>query len=147
MINIIYEEERNMKILPFVKPKSEVVFVYDDDTVKDALAKLEKHRFSSIPILNREGYYIGTLTEGDLLWGIKESNNFNINKADSLLISSFRRHRDYLTINIDANMDELISKAMNENFVPVVDSHNLFIGIVTRKSIINYFLEHNFIVL
>jgi len=147
LINIIYEEERNMKILPFVKPKSEVVFVYDDDTVKDALAKLEKHRFSSIPILNREGYYIGTLTEGDLLWGIKESNNFNINKADSLLISSFRRHRDYLTINIDANMDELISKAMNENFVPVVDSHNLFIGIVTRKSIINYFLEHNFIVL
>jgi len=136
-----------MKILPFVKPKSEVVFVYDDDTVKDALAKLEKHRFSSIPILNREGYYIGTLTEGDLLWGIKESNNFNINKADSLLISSFRRHRDYLTINIDANMDELISKAMNENFVPVVNSHNLFIGIVTRKSIINYFLEHNFIVL
>ena len=136
-----------MKILPFVKPKSEVVFVYDDDTVKDALAKLEKHRFSSISILNREGYYIGTLTEGDLLWGIKESNNFNINKADSLLISSFRRHRDYLTINIDANMDELISKAMNENFVPVVDSHNLFIGIVTRKSIINYFLEHNFIVL
>ena len=117
------------------------------DFQKDALAKLEKHRFSSIPILNREGYYIGTLTEGDLLWGIKESNNFNINKADSLLISSFRRHRDYLTINIDANMDELISKAMNENFVLVVDSHNLFIGIVTRKSIINYFLEHNFIVL
>ncbi|MFA7010637.1 MAG: CBS domain-containing protein [Bacilli bacterium] len=136
-----------MKILSFIKPKSEVVFVYHDDTVKDALAKLEKTRFSSIPILNREGYYVGTLAEGDLLWGIKEINKFNVDQTDHLLISDFKRHRDYLTINIDANMDELISKAMNENFVPVVDSHNLFIGIVTRKSIINYFLEHNFIVL
>lgn len=136
-----------MKILSFIKPKSEVVFVYRDDTVKDALAKLEKTRFSSIPILDREGYYVGTLAEGDLLWGIKEISNFNVNHADNLLISDFKRHRDYLAINIDANMDELISKAMNENFVPVVDSHNLFIGIVTRKSIINYFLEHNFIVL
>ncbi|MDD3349032.1 MAG: CBS domain-containing protein [Bacilli bacterium] len=136
-----------MKILSFIKPKSEVVFVYRDDTVKDALAKLEKTRFSSIPILDREGYYVGTLAEGDLLWGIKEISNFNVNHADNLLISNFKRHRDYLAINIDANMDELISKAMNENFVPVVDSHNLFIGIVTRKSIINYFLEHNFIVL
>ncbi len=136
-----------MKILPFVKPKSEVVFVYNDDTMKDALLKLEKHRFASIPILDREGYYVGTLTEGDLLWGIKENNDFNIHTIDRLLISSFKRHRDYLAINIDANMDELISKAMNENFVPVVDAHNLFIGIVTRKSIINYFLEHNFIVL
>lgn len=136
-----------MKILSFIKPKSEVVFVYRDDTVKDALAKLEKTRFSSIPILDREGYYVGTLAEGDLLWGIKEISNFNVNHADNLLISNFKRHRDYLAINIDANMDELISKAINENFVPVVDSHNLFIGIVTRKSIINYFLEHNFIVL
>ncbi|HKM29409.1 MAG TPA: CBS domain-containing protein [Bacilli bacterium] len=136
-----------MKILPFIKPKSEVVFVYNDDTVQNALASLEKHRFSSIPILDREGYYVGTLTEGDLLWGIKANCNFNIQKANSLLISNFKRYRDYLTINIDANMDELISKAMNENFVPVVDAHNLFIGIVTRKSIINYFLEHNFIVL
>ncbi|MFA6611576.1 MAG: CBS domain-containing protein, partial [Bacilli bacterium] len=120
-----------MKILSFIKPKSEVVFVYRDDTVKDALAKLEKTRFSSIPILDREGYYVGTLAEGDLLWGIKEISNFNVNHADNLLISNFKRHRDYLAINIDANMDELISKAMNENFVPVVDSHNLFIGIVT----------------
>ena len=136
-----------MKILPFIKPKSEVVFVYNDDTVQNALASLEKHRFSSIPILDREGYYVGTLTEGDLLWGIKVNCDFNIQKANGLLISNFKRYRDYLTINIDANMDELISKAMNENFVPVVDAHNLFIGIVTRKSIINYFLEHNFIVL
>jgi CBS domain-containing protein len=139
--------DKKMKILPFIKSKSEVVFVYSDDTVKDALKKLEKCRFTSIPILDREGYYVGTLTEGDLLWGIKENNNFNFDRADGLLISNFKRHRDYLTINIEANMDELISKAMNENFVPVVDAHNLFIGIITRKSIITYFLEHNFIVL
>ncbi|MDD3171342.1 MAG: CBS domain-containing protein [Bacilli bacterium] len=136
-----------MNILAFTKPKNEVVFVYNDETVKEVLDKLENHRFTSVPILDREGNYVGTITEGDLLWGIKRIANFNITLAEELPLSKIPRFRDYVTINIDANMDELISKATTENFIPVVDSHNLFIGIVTRKSIINYFLEHNFIVL
>ena len=136
-----------MNILAFTKPKNEVVFVYNDETVKEVLDKLENHRFTSVPILDREGNYVGTITEGDLLWGIKRIANFNITLAEELPLSKIPSFRDYVTINIDANMDELISKATTENFIPVVDSHNLFIGIVTRKSIINYFLEHNFIVL
>ncbi|MDD3192182.1 MAG: CBS domain-containing protein [Bacilli bacterium] len=136
-----------MNILAFVKPKNEVVFIYDDETIQDALERLESHRFTSIPILNREGNYVGTLTEGDLLWHIKNEYRFNVKKAEKMPVSSIGRVRDYVSVNIDAKMDELILKATTENFVPIVDNHNLFIGIVTRKNIIDYFFEHNFIVL
>ncbi|HPX84155.1 MAG TPA: CBS domain-containing protein [Bacilli bacterium] len=136
-----------MNILAFIKPKSEVVFVYDDDTIQEALNKLEQCRFSSIPILTRDGNYFGTLTEGDLLWAIKNQTNFDFKKAETILISQIRRFRDYVSINMNSKMDELIMKSTTENFVPVVDDHNLFIGIITRKNIINYFFEHNFIVL
>ncbi|MDD4212516.1 MAG: CBS domain-containing protein [Bacilli bacterium] len=136
-----------MNILAFVKPKNDVIFVYDNDTLKDALAKLESHRFTSIPVLNKEGNYIGTITEGDLLWNIKNVTNFNMKHAEKMLVKELKRFRDYETIQITANMNELITKATMENFVPVVDQHDLFIGIVTRKAIINYFFDHNFIVL
>jgi CBS domain-containing protein len=136
-----------MNILAFIKPKNNVVYVYDDDTLKEALSKLEHCRFTSIPILNREGNYVGTLTEGDLLWAIKNETNFDCKKAETIFVSQIRRFRDYVSINMNSNIDELIIKSTTENFVPVVDDHNLFIGIVTRKDIINYFFEHNFIVL
>lgn len=136
-----------MNIIAFIIPKNEVVFVYDHDTVKEALLKLETHRFTSIPVLNQEGNYIGTLTEGDLLWNIKNLVKFNMNTADKMLIKDLKRFRDYETIQMTASINELITKATSENFVPVVDQHGLFIGIVTRKVIINYFFEHNFIVL
>ena len=58
-----------MNILFFLTPKSEVAYINEDDTLRQALEKMEHHRYSAIPIISRTGRYIGTLTEGDLLWG------------------------------------------------------------------------------
>ena len=35
-------------------------------------------------------------------------------------------------------LEDLIDKALNQNFVPVVDDQKNFIGIITRKDIISY---------
>jgi CBS domain-containing protein len=146
-ISVDPRKERNMDILAFVKPKREIIYVFDDFSISEALKTMEEFRFTSIPILSREGNYVGTLTEGDLLWGIKNLTQFDMEKANQLPISALHRLRDYETINVMANIDELIIKASNENFVPVVDDKGYFIGIVTRKTLLNYFFEHNFIVL
>ncbi|HBP25937.1 MAG TPA: CBS domain-containing protein [Acholeplasmatales bacterium] len=135
-----------MNILAFIKPKNDVVFVYDDFTIKEVMDKLEKYRFAAIPILNRDGNYVGTLTEGDLLWKLKESG-LSLEEVQRESVALIKRNRDNAPINMNAQMDELIGKATDENFVPIVDDHNLFIGIVTRKAILNYFFEHRFIVL
>ena len=90
---------------------------------------------------------MGTITEGDFLWEIKKLNDFNLKKADSMLAGSVHRHRDYVPVRISATMDELILKAADQNFVPIVDEQGIFLGIVTRKMILNYFFDHKFIVL
>jgi len=136
-----------MDIISFVKHKPEVIYVYDDFTLKEALELMEKHRFTSIPILSRDGKYIGSITEGDLLWKIIRIEGYNTKKADALKVSDIERCRDYLPIRVNQKMDALILKAAEENFVPIIDENDLFIGIVTRKTILTYFFEHNFIVL
>ena len=129
-----------MNILFFLTPKQDVAFLYDDFTLRQALEKMEYHRYSSIPMLNRKGEYVGTMTEGDLLWAIK-NQGIRIENAEEIPIKAIPRKRDYLPVTVNTQMDELVAAAMNQNFVPVVDDRGIFIGIVRRQAIIRYCYE------
>lgn len=130
-----------MNILFFLTPKSEVEFVYDDFSLRQTIEKMEYHRFSEVPVIDREGRYVSTITEGDLLWYIKEEWNLDIREAENVRISGIKRKRKTTAVSVNARMEDLIEKAMNQNFVPVVDDQENFIGIITRKDIIRYFYD------
>ena len=130
-----------MNILFFLKPKAEVAFVYDYHTLRQAMEIMEYHKYSSIPMINREGKYVGTITEGDLLWGLKKLNILNLKGAEDIAITKIARRADYRPVSADSNMEDLTEKAMDQNFVPVIDDQQNFIGIITRQSIMAYFLE------
>lgn len=125
-------------ILFFLKPKSEIAYIKVEDTLRQAIQKMEYHKYSSIPMLNKEGKYVGTITEGDLLWGIKNKYNLSLKEAEYISITEINRKQDYLAVRADANMEDLMLRAMNQNFVPVIDDQENFIGIITRKDIIGY---------
>ena len=40
----------------------------------------------------------------------------------------------------DVKMDELLNRSMSQNFIPVTDDRDYFIGIVTRQDIIRSFV-------
>ncbi len=127
-----------MNLLFFLMPKAEVAYVYDDFTLRQAIEKMEYHRYSSIPILNRKGEYVGTITEGDILWAVKRNYNLNLQDAEDVPLLSIPRKRDYSCVSVDTDMEELIAAALRQNFVPVIDGKNSFIGIVKRNSIIQF---------
>lgn len=128
----------NSNILFFLKPKVEIAYIYDYHTVRQALEIMEYHKYSSIPILSRDGKYVGSITEGDLLWGIKKLNMINIKDAENISIMKIERRLDYQCVTAKSKMEDLIGRAMEQNFVPVVDDQENFIGIITRKDIIGY---------
>ncbi len=135
----IYEELKGtMNILFFLTPKQDVAFIYNDFTLRQTLEKMEHHRYSSIPILNRKGEYVGTITEGDLLWGIKNAYNLSMEQAEDMPVMSLPRKRDNSPVRVDTTMDDLVFASMQQNFVPVIDDKNSFIGIIKRKDIIQY---------
>ena len=125
-------------IMFFLKPKVEIAYIYDYHTVRQALEIMEYHKYSSVPILNREGKYVGSITEGDLLWGIKKQGIMNIKGAESISVMKIERRLDYQCVNAESKMVDLIDRAMEQNFVPVTDDQQNFIGIITRKDIIGY---------
>ena len=115
--------------------------MYDYGTLRQVLETMEYHKYASIPMLNKAGEYVGTITEGDLLWGIKRYTNLNLKEAENIFIQDFPRKADYAPVSADSDMEDLIRKSMDQNFVPVVDDQKKFIGIVTRRSIIEYCYE------
>ena len=109
-----------MNILFFLTPKSEVAYISEEDTLRQALEKMEYHKYSAIPIISRTGRYIGTLTEGDLLWGIKNQYHLDLKGAEKIPITAIKRRLDNRPVKADADMEDLIGKALNQNFVPVL---------------------------
>ena len=130
-----------MNILFFLKPKSELAYIYDYHTLRQALEIMEYHKYSSVPILNREGKYVGSITEGDVLWSLKKLNILSIKDAEDISIMKIERRMDYQCVTAESNMEDLIGKAMEQNFVPVVDDQEHFIGISTRRDIIGYYSD------
>ena len=130
-----------MNILFFLKPKSELAYIYDYHTRRQALEIMEYHKYSSVPILNREGKYVGSITEGDVLWSLKKLNILSIKDAEDISIMKIERRLDYQCVTAESNMEDLIGKAMEQNFVPVVDDQEHFIGIITRRDIIGYYSD------
>ena len=130
-----------MNILFFLTPKEEVSYIYDDYTLRQVLEKMEHHRYTAIPILKRSGKYLGTLTEGDLLWAIKNKYGLDLRKAEMVPIAELPRHADNMAVRVGTDMDVLVEKTLEQNFVPVVDDRDMFIGIITRKKVISYIYQ------
>ena len=127
-----------MNILFFLTPKSEVAYIYEDYTMRQALEKMEHHRYSAIPIINDEGKYVGTITEGDLLWTLKNDFSLDLKSVEDVPIMDIKRRMDNSPVSVNANIEDLISKSMNQNFVPVIDDQKTFIGIIKRRDILEY---------
>lgn len=125
-------------ILFFLTPKAMCSFVYDDYTVRQALEKMESAGYAALPILSKRGEYRGTLTEGDLLWALKNMCYMDIRQAEARRIMEIERRRDNIPVRVTTSMHELVERATNQNFVPVVDDKDAFIGIVTRGAIVKY---------
>ena len=125
-------------ILFFLTPKAMCAYLYDDFTIRQALEKMEASGYTAIPILTRSGEYRGTLTEGDLLWALKNMCNMDMRQAESRRIMDISRRKDNVPVRITASMHDLIERASHQNSVPVVDDYGAFIGLVTRKAIIKY---------
>ncbi len=131
-----------MNILFFLKPKCEVAHLVNDCTVRQALEKMRSSGYTAVPVIDRNGRYVSTVTEGDFLWFFLSYNSDNILKIAELTpLSSLTPRTQNKAVSVNAKLEDLLLMMMNQNFVPVTDDRDIFIGIITRKDILQYFYD------
>lgn len=134
-----------MNIASFLSPKADVTYLRDDMTIRQGLEKLRRSGYTAVPVIDGEDRYVGVVSEGDFLWNILAGGA----SLDGITMKGLehRRIRDILQsgkvnpVCIDTDMEELLEQAKNQNFVPVIDDRSVFIGIITRRDIIKYFVN------
>jgi CBS domain-containing protein len=131
-----------MNIAFFLLPKQEVICLSIHSTLRQTLERMEYHRYTAVPILKEDGTYAGTVTEGDLLWFFKNRMDLNFETAHLHTLVEIPMRLQNKTVRINAKMEDLIRLAKAQNFVPVVDDSDKFIGIVRRSDIIEYSAKH-----
>lgn len=128
-----------MNLLFFLSPKESVSYIFEDNSVRQGLEKMRAHGYTAIPVLSRAGEYVGTISEGDFLWHLMDLDSTEIKIQEHYFVKDLIRP-DWITpVKIDTSMEDLLGRVMDQNFVPVIDDRNLFVGIVTRKDVIKYF--------
>ncbi|CAA7601616.1 CBS domain protein [Acididesulfobacillus acetoxydans] len=127
-----------MNVAFFLIPKKDVVFLKYHSTMRQALERMEYHSYSAVPVIDAEGRYTGTLTEGDLLWKMKNTPGLSFADTEHIPLADIPQHTVNTPVLIDAQMEDLIARAASQNFVPVVDDKGIFIGIVRRRELIEF---------
>ena len=127
-----------MNIAFFLTPKSEVVYENIDANMRQVIERMERHGYTAVPMIDKEGRYVGTLTEGDLLWKLKNTPELNFQNVNTVKLKDIPRRVRHKSVCISANIESLISLAISQNFVPGIDDNGIFIGIIKRSDIINY---------
>ena len=128
-------------VLFLLTPKTKVACLNVNMNVRQALEKMRAHGFSAIPLISNEGEYIGTVSEGDLLWHIAEEKEISLEHLKEDNITDLERRHDVPAVKVDADIDVLVERIVNHNFVPVVDDRNVLMGIVTRRRVMQELLE------
>jgi CBS domain-containing protein len=128
-----------MNVAFFLTPKSEVVWISIDTSMAQAFKRMEESGYTALPVLDLEGRYAGTLTEGDLLRYLMHSGrDASVGGTEHVRMSEVPMRAKNAAVDIDAAVEQLFERAIEQNFVPVQDSRGAFVGIVRRREILSY---------
>ena len=125
----------NINVLLLLTPKEELSYLTETTSVKQAVEKMRFHGFMALPVISKNGEYIGTISEGDLLYAIVDEEMDDEYMSETLIIDIIRK--EYTpAVKVDADMNTIIQMITAQNFVPVIDDRNILMGIVTRRRVL-----------
>lgn len=128
-------------ILFLLVPKKDVVFLPTNCSVEFALDVMEKNAYSAIPVINDKGKYVGTITEGDLLWAMRNNPGLTFETANRFAIKDVQRNRKVQPAGINEPLEHIVELSKSQNFVPIMDDNGVFIGLITRQEVIDFLLK------
>jgi CBS domain-containing protein len=128
-----------MNVAHFLTPKRDVVWIPLDASMRHAFLRMEESGYTAVPMLDENGHYAGTITEGDLLRHLMcSAQDASEANTERIRVKEVPLRSKITAVDIDADVEQLFDRAIEQNFVPVKDSRGAFIGIVRRREILQY---------
>jgi len=130
-----------MNIAKIMIPRACTVFLNEKQTVRQGWEVMTRNGYTAIPVLDADQHFIGCVSEGDFLRHILDTGSLDKMDMENHRVRELVRRDFCPPISIDADEDEVVGAALNQNFVPIVDSRNTLCGILTRRGVIAHLAE------
>ncbi|MGT2926036.1 cyclic-di-AMP-binding protein CbpB [Streptococcus cuniculipharyngis] len=134
MIAKEFEEFLLAHLENYLTPEEELAIFIDSHNVSHVMLLLTNNGFSRVPVMTKDKHYVGTISMSDIIQYQKEHDLTEMELAD--LDISLMVNKKLPTIAFDADLTEVMHKLVDASFLPVLTNDQLFLGIITRKSIL-----------
>ena len=93
-----------MNVLFFLRPKVSTAYIYYDNTLRQGLEKLRHYGYTAIPVIDRDGKYRGTVTEGDFLWKLTDESAWDNHAQERLYVKDILKADRNRAVNVNASL-------------------------------------------
>ena len=129
-----------MNVAFFLIPKSQVTYLSEDTDLRRGMEQLRRRGYTAVPVISREGKYMGCVSEGDFLWNIMSMGSLDSRDLERVRVGDIVSSRA-AAVRVTTPTQKLWDALLDQNFVPVVDDRDMFMGIVTRRSVMAYLMN------
>lgn len=130
-----------MNIAKIMTPKYSTVFLQMNSTVRQGLEMIQRRGYTAIPVLDKDGMYMGSVTEGDFLRHVLEVGTTELKEHERFRVGELLRPDFCPALSLHSSEEDVIHSVLQQNYVPIVDDRGCMCGIVTRRSVILYLAE------
>ena len=127
-----------MNIAKIMTPKFNTACLQESSTVRQGLELMKSRGYTAIPVLDKDGHYRGSVTEGDFLRHILSTGSTELKDHEHYRVGEIYRSDFCPALDLHASEGAVIEAVLQQNYVPIVDDRGCLCGIITRRSIIAY---------
>lgn len=124
-----------MNIFGILMPKATITYLNAHDTLDTAVEFMMASGYTAVPVIDDAGKYVGMVSEGDFLRIVMAHGREHL--ADRTVGEIMHKDEEDYVLNT-VGREEIMKRILDRNFLSVIDDRNCFIGIITRKSILQY---------
>ena len=85
-----------------------MAYLYEEDSLRQTLEKMDRCRYSAIPIIGKEDGIHRNPDGGDLLRYIKDKEHLDLRRAEEIPLSCVPRRWYNDPVNVNCNMEDLL---------------------------------------
>lgn len=100
-----------MNVITLLTPKAQVACLNEEWTVRQGLEKLRVGGYTALPVLSREGMYVGTVSEGDFLWNMLDDQNNTLRSMEQRPLKTIMRPGFNPAVSVRVTMADLLDQA------------------------------------
>ena len=130
----------------FIIPASRIAFVEDDNPLYHAFMILTRVKYSKVPVLDSKNRVVGLLSLAMITNKMMVTDKITLDPLTELKVKDVMQTNfdkiNFAQTTLEAQLHLLVDNA----FLPVVDNHGVFQGLLTRREWIKAFnyVAHNF---